>query len=62
METLENLTKTLTKVHERKWVAFAEDYSRIVGFNESLVALKKDVGEEDVVYMKIPPSDVYLTF
>lgn len=62
METLANLTKTLTKDHEKKWVAFADDYSRIVGFNESLVELKKDVGDTDVVYMKIPPSDVYLTF
>ena len=57
-----NLIKILKAEHEKKWVALSKDLKKIVSFNESLSALKKNVGNTEVVYMKIPPSGVYLSF
>jgi hypothetical protein len=47
--------------HERKWVALTRDKTKVVAFDESLVKLKEKVGATPVTYMKVPPSDVYLS-
>lgn len=62
MSKVTNLAKTLTKKHEGKWVALSRDYKKILSFDESLVALNKKIGDQSVVYMKVPPSNAYLSF
>ena len=62
MLNTENLPNIITEEHEKKWVAIARDYSEVVDFDESLVILDKRIEGKDIVYMKIPPSDVYLSF
>lgn len=62
MLNTKNLPNIITEEHEEKWVAIARDYSEVVDFDESLVALNKKIRGRDVVYMKVPPSDVYLSF
>jgi len=57
-----DLSKILTEVHERKWVALSRDYRTVIGSSESLSALKKIVGTRDVVYMKVPPSDIIFAY
>lgn len=57
-----DLTKILTKEHERKWVALTRDNKRVVAFDDDLIALDKKVGDQDVVFMKVPASDAYLSF
>lgn len=57
-----DLTKILTKEHEQKWVALSRDNKTVVAFDDDLIALDKLVGGKDVVFMKVPPSDVYLSF
>lgn len=57
-----DLTKVLTKEHEKKWVALSRDNKRVIGYDEDLLALDKKVAGKDVVFMKVPPSDVYLSF
>lgn len=57
-----NLHKIIEPKHEKKWVALSPDKSKVVGFDESLLALKKKIGSEKVVFMKVPPSDMYLSF
>lgn len=57
-----DLSKVLTEEHERKWVALSADNTKVVDYGDSLVELDKRVSGQDVVYMKVPPSDVYLSF
>jgi hypothetical protein len=47
--------------HEKKWVALSRDKSKVIDFDESLIRLKDKVGDAEVVFMKIPPADVYLS-
>ena len=62
MEDLTNLGKLITREHEKKWIAISKDYKHVVSFNENLKELQKEIGDVEVLYMKVPPSDVYLTF
>ena len=48
--------------HEKKWVAFSRDKSKVVACDESLLELKKKTGEQKLVFMKVPPADAYLSF
>lgn len=62
MKNALNLHKIIKVEHERKWIALSPDGVRVIAFDESLMQLKNKVGEQKVVYMKVPPSDVYLSF
>jgi hypothetical protein len=55
-------TTIFTPEHENKWVALSRDHKKVLLSSESLLELKKAVGKGDVVYMKVPPGDVYLSF
>ena len=55
-----DLTKVLDEKHEKKWVALSRDNKRVVDFDADLVALHKRVDKDDVVFMRVPPSDSYL--
>ncbi len=58
-----DLSKLLTKEHEQKWVALTKDHKTVVAYDEDLLALDTRVGErDDIVFMKVPPSDGYLSF
>jgi hypothetical protein len=57
-----DLTKILTKAHERKWVALSPDYRKVVGYGDKLAALTARVGKKKVVYMKVPRTDTYHAF
>lgn len=57
-----DLTKIITREHERKWVALSRDNKRIIDFDTDLVSLDKRVNKDEVTFMKVPPSDVYLNF
>ena len=57
-----DLNKILKLRHERKWVALDRAKTKVIAFDESLLTLKEKVGEQKVVYMKVPPSDAYLSF
>ncbi len=62
MKNTVNLAKIITEVHERKWVALSTDKTTVVGFDENLVELRKKIGDVQVVFMKVPPADTYLSF
>jgi hypothetical protein len=62
MKPVIDLTKILTKDHEKKWVALSRDNTKVVNYDADLLALDKKVAGQDVVFMKVPPSDVYLSF
>ena len=47
---------------ENKWVALSKDHSKILHISEKLIDLKKKVGNQDVVYMKIPVSGSFYAF
>lgn len=55
--TLE-LGKIIKEEHENKWVALSKDKTKVVDFDENLVRLKHKVGDEKVVYMKVPPPNL----
>ena len=57
-----DLTKVLTKDHEKKWVALSKDNKKVIDFDVDLIALDKRVNRSEVTFMKVPPSDVYLSF
>lgn len=57
-----DLTKILTKEHEKKWVALSKDNSQVIDFDDDLIALDKRVNPGDVTFMRVPPSDAYLSF
>jgi hypothetical protein len=48
----------LTKAHENKWVAFSLDYNKLLAVAESLVSLRKKVGQAKAVIMRVLPADV----
>ena len=48
----------ITKAHENKWVAFSLDYKKLLGVSESLVALRKIIGQTKAVVMHVLPADV----
>ncbi len=57
-----DLTKILTKAHERKWVALSPDYRKVVGYGDKLATLTARIGKKRVVYMKVPRMDTYHAF
>jgi hypothetical protein len=57
-----DLTSVLSIEHEKKWVALSKDNKKVVDFDVSLIELDKRVNKDEVTYMKVPPSDVYLSF
>lgn len=48
----------LTRAHENKWVALSLDYKKLLAVSESLVSLKKKVGQAKAVFMRVLPPDV----
>lgn len=61
----QTITKRLAKElgkHERKWVALSRDHTRIVDIDASLARLDERVKSAEVVFMKVPPADGYLSF
>jgi hypothetical protein len=48
----------LTEAHENKWVAFASDYTRIVGVADTLRDLLRTVSDPNAVFYKVLPKDV----
>lgn len=58
-----DLTTLLTKEHEQKWVALTKDHKTVVAYDDDLEALDARVGDrDDVVFMKVPSSDSFLSF
>ena len=57
-----DLTKILGKQHEKKWVALSKDSKKVLAYNEDLIELDKQVEGQDVIFMKVPPSGVFLSF
>lgn len=57
-----DLSKILTKAHERKWVALSPDYRKVVGYGDKLASLTARIGKKRVVYMKVPRMDTYHAF
>jgi hypothetical protein len=48
----------ITKSHENKWVALSMDYKKLIASSESLVGLKKKIGQVKVIVMHVLPADV----
>lgn len=61
-ENVVDLTRILKKEHEQKWVALSRDNKNVVDFDDDLVALDKRVNKNEVTFMRVPSSDVYLSF
>lgn len=57
-----NLHKIIKEEHEKKWVALSRDKSKVIAFDENLLNLKNKIDGQSVVFMKVPPADVYLSF
>lgn len=57
-----DLTTVLTKEHERKWVALSKDSARVIACDDDLVRLDQRVAGEEVIFMKVPSSDTFLSF
>ena len=56
-----DFTKVLTQNHERKWVALSKDNKKVVDYDVDLVALDRRVKKDEVIFMKVPASDIYLS-
>ncbi len=50
--------RLLTKAHENKWVAFSSDYKKLLAVAESLISLRKKIGQARAVVMHVLPADV----
>jgi hypothetical protein len=48
----------ITKAHENKWVALSIDYKKILASSESLVSLKKKIGQAKAVFMHVLPANL----
>ncbi len=58
-----DFTKILTKTHEKMWVALSHDRTKVLGYSANLVELKKQVGGvENIIFMKVLPSDTSFAF
>jgi hypothetical protein len=57
-----DLTTVLKKEHEQKWVALSRDNTRVVDFDVDLLALDRRVNKDEVTYMKVPSSSMFLSF
>lgn len=50
--------KALKKAHENKWVALSRGYRKVVASADTLRALEEKVDTQEVVVMRVLPSDV----
>lgn len=50
--------KVLKKAHENKWVALSANYQKVLATEETLQSLRQKVGRQDVIVMRVLPSDV----
>jgi hypothetical protein len=59
-----DFTKVLKKEHERKWVALTQDQTAVVDYADNLAVLRQKLGKgkDEVIYMKVLPSDVSFAF
>ena len=57
-----NLHKIIKEEHEKSWVALSRDKTKVIAFDKDLLELKRKIGDQKAVFMKIPPADVYLSF
>ena len=57
-----DFTKILNESHEGKWVALSEDRTKVVDYDEKLRDLAERVKGIEVVYMKVPRSDIFYAF
>lgn len=59
-----NLTKVIGKEQEKKWVALSKDRRQLIGSSGSLLELREKLGnkKDEVVYMKVLPSDTEFAF
>jgi len=48
----------LTEAHVNKWVAFAGDYTRVLGAADQLRDLLKTVSDPNAVFYRVLPKDV----
>lgn len=48
----------INKTHENRWVALSVDYKKLLGSSESLVALKKKIGQVKAIVTYVLPSDI----
>ena len=62
MSSGRNLNKIIKEEHENNWVALSRDKTKVIDFDSSLVQLRKKLGDQKVIFMKVPPADVYLSF
>lgn len=57
-----DLRRVLRKEMEGKWAALSVDYKKVFDFSDDLTSLTQKMGTENVVYMKVLPSDVSFAF
>lgn len=48
----------INKSHDNKWVAFSSDYKKIIAVEESLIVLKKKLGQVKAIVMHVLPRDI----
>ena len=46
----------ITKAHDNKWVAFSLDYTKLLAVEETLVNLRKKLGDSKAVVMHVLPA------
>lgn len=57
-----DFTKIIKPEHAGKWVALSPDRGKIVGFSESLEKLARELGTDEVVYMKVREQGISYAF
>lgn len=57
-----DLSKVIKREHEGKWIALSPAYDKIVGCSNDLVSLAREIGKQEVVYMKPTASDILYAF
>ena len=57
-----NLHRIIKEEHEKNWVALSRDKTKVIAFDENLLELRKKIGDQKVIFMKVPPADAYLSF
>ncbi len=57
-----DLTKIIKKEHEGNWIALSPDQTKVIAFSADIMELEKQVGDQDVVYMKALSRDVRYAF
>lgn len=57
-----DLSKVIKREHEGKWIALSPAYDKVVGCSNDLVSLTREIGKQEVVYMKPTTSDSLYAF